>query len=362
MSRRMIIAGGGTGGHIFPALAIAGALNRADETLELLFVGAKGKMEMEKVPQAGYTIVGLDIAGFNRSSLIKNIGLPWKLLKSFWQVRQVFKQFRPHAVLGVGGYSSFPVVRYAQALGIPNFLHEANSYAGRSNQLLAKKATQVFAGVRGLEKFFPSANLCFTGNPVRTSIVHASVTAEAGRSHFGLNPHSTTLLIMGGSLGARSINKAVESGISQLVEAGIQVIWQTGKNEEGRLLQLMKRYKGVWVGPFIQQMEFAYAAADLVVARAGALTVAELAVVAKPVVFVPFPLAAEDHQTKNAENLQKNGAAIIVKDSALNEKLAKETLALCGNSDKLAQLKSNIAQLKKPKATQEIVDLILKNI
>ncbi|MFN5033382.1 MAG: UDP-N-acetylglucosamine--N-acetylmuramyl-(pentapeptide) pyrophosphoryl-undecaprenol N-acetylglucosamine transferase [Bacteroidota bacterium] len=184
MSRRMIIAGGGTGGHIFPALAIAGALNRADETLELLFVGAKGKMEMEKVPQAGYTIVGLDIAGFNRSSLIKNIGLPWKLLKSFWQVRQVFKQFRPHAVLGVGGYSSFPVVRYAQALGIPNFLHEANSYAGRSNQLLAKKATQVFAGVRGLEKFFPSANLCFTGNPVRTSIVHAAVTAEAGRSHF----------------------------------------------------------------------------------------------------------------------------------------------------------------------------------
>ena len=306
---KIIIAGGGTGGHIFPALAIAGALNRADVTLELLFVGAKGKMEMEKVPQAGYTIVGLDIAGFNRSSLIKNIGLPWKLLKSFWQVRQVFKQFRPHAVLGVGGYSSFPVVRYAQALGIPNFLHEANSYAGRSNQLLAKKATQVFAGVRGLEKFFPSANLCFTGNPVRTSIVHASVTAEAGRSHFGLNPLGTTLLIMGGSLGARSINKAVESGISQLVEAGIQVIWQTGKNEEGRLLQLMQRYKGVWIGPFIQQMEFAYAAADLVVARAGALTVAELAEkIAKSIGFsgsINWDVAREDGTPQKVLDIQK---------------------------------------------------------
>ena len=356
----MIIAGGGTGGHIFPALAIAGALNRADETLELLFVGAKGRMEMEKVPQAGYTIVGLDIAGFNRSSLIKNIGLPWKLLKSFWQVRQVFKQFRPHAVLGVGGYSSFPVVRYAQALGIPNFLHEANSYAGRSNQLLAKKATQVFAGVKGLEKFFPSANLCFTGNPVRTSIVHASVTAEAGRSHFGLNPLGTTLLIMGGSLGARSINKAVESGISQLVEAGIQVIWQTGKNEEGRLLQLMQRYKGVWIGPFIQQMEFAYAAADLVVARSGALTVAELAVVAKPVVFVPFPLAAEDHQTANAKQLVNQQAALLVPDSEVQQKLIPVVLDLIKDSAQLQRMHEQLKPLGIKDADQRVAIEILK--
>lgn len=360
MNRRMIIAGGGTGGHIFPALAIAGALKRMDASLELLFVGAKGRMEMEKIPQAGYTIVGLDIAGFNRSSLIKNIGLPWKLLKSFWQVRQVFKQFRPHAVLGVGGYSSFPVLRYAQAAGIPSFLHEANSYAGRSNQLLAKKATKVFAGVKGLEKFFPPAKICYTGNPVRTSIVQSTVTTENARLHFGLNPAGKTLLVVGGSLGAKSINNAIEAGINQLVEAGIQIIWQTGKNDIARLSQLMQHYKGVWVGAFIQEMEFAYAAADLVVARAGALTVAELAVVAKPAVFVPFPLAAEDHQTANAKQLVTQQAAILVPDQEAQHKLVPEVLDLINNKSKLLDMQEKIRPLGIKDADERVATELMK--
>ncbi len=360
MSKRMIIAGGGTGGHIFPALAIAGALKRMDASLELLFVGAKGRMEMEKIPQAGYTIVGLDIAGFDRSSLVKNIGLPWKLLKSFWQVRQVFRQFRPHAVLGVGGYSSFPVVRYAQTAGIPNFLHEANSYAGRSNQLLAKKATQIFAGVKGLEKFFPSAKVCYTGNPVRTSIVQSTVTTEMGRLHFGLNPAAKTLLVVGGSLGARSINKAIEAGLSQLVEAGIQVIWQTGKHDAARLSTLMQRFKGVWVGTFIQDMEFAYAAADLVVARAGALTVAELAVVGKPAVFVPFPLAAEDHQTANARQLVTQQAAEMVPDSEAQQTLVNVVLNLIMDKEKLLHMQEQLRPLGIKDADQRVAVEIMK--
>ncbi|MBM3412335.1 MAG: undecaprenyldiphospho-muramoylpentapeptide beta-N-acetylglucosaminyltransferase [Bacteroidetes bacterium] len=360
MSRRMIIAGGGTGGHIFPALAIAGALKKMDSSLELLFVGAKGKMEMEKVPQAGYTIIGLDIAGFNRSSLLKNIGLPWKLLKSFWQVRQIFKQFRPHAVLGVGGYSSFPVLRYAQAIGIPNFLHEANSFAGRTNQLLAKKATTVFAGVRGLEKFFTQAKICFTGNPVRPSIVQSTVSAEAGRLHFGLNPASPTLFVVGGSLGARSINLAIEQGLDQLMKVGVQLIWQTGKNDELRLRQLMQRYPGVWIGPFINEMEYAYAAADLVVARAGALTVAELAVAEKPVVFVPFPLAAENHQTANAKQLVEQQAALLVTDGEAQQKLTAVVLDLIMDKTKLLQMQTNIKTFGVRDADQRIAIEIMK--
>lgn len=360
MRRRMIIAGGGTGGHIFPALAVAAALQKMDTTLELLFVGAKGRMEMEKIPQAGYTIVGLDIAGFNRSSLIKNMGLPWKLLKSFWQVRQVFKQFRPHAVLGVGGYASFPVLRYAQVIGVPTFLHEANSFAGRSNQLLAKKATQVFAGVKGLEKFFPSAKVCYTGNPVRTSIVQSTVTTEMGRLHFGLDPATKTLLVVGGSLGAHSINNAIEAGMNQLVEAGIQVIWQTGKNEALRLTQLTQRHKGVWVGAFIKEMEYAYAAADLVVARAGALTVAELAVAAKPAVFVPYPLAAEDHQTANAKQLVEQQAALLVADNDAQEKLVAVVLYLIMNKTKLLQLQAQIKLTGIKDADQRVAAEIMK--
>ncbi|HEY0068308.1 MAG TPA: glycosyltransferase, partial [Flavisolibacter sp.] len=219
--KKIIIAGGGTGGHIFPAIAIANALKKQDPSTEILFVGAKGKMEMEKVPQAGYRIEGIDIAGFNRSSLIKNIGLPFKLVKSFFQVRKITGQFRPDAVIGVGGYSSFPVLRYAQAKGIPTFIHESNSFAGKSNILLGKKATKVFVATEGMEKFFPAGRISITGNPVRPKIVEAaSIQREEAVRFFGLDPARKTLLVVGGSLGARSINEAVDNGLDDLLGAG----------------------------------------------------------------------------------------------------------------------------------------------
>jgi UDP-N-acetylglucosamine--N-acetylmuramyl-(pentapeptide) pyrophosphoryl-undecaprenol N-acetylglucosamine transferase len=312
--RRIIIAGGGTGGHIFPAIAIANALKKIDGSIEILFVGAKGRMEMEKVPQAGYQIEGLDITGFNRSSLIKNIGLPFKLLKSFLQVRTIFKKFKPDAAIGVGGYSSFPVLRFAQARGIKTFIHESNSFAGRSNIMLGRKATKIFTGTDGMEKFFPVEKIKVTGNPVRSSIAGASVTRSEGLKFFSMDETKKTVLIVGGSLGAKSINEAIDKGLDDLVKAGLQIIWQTGKPYAAQAAERVKGKQSVWVNEFITQMEYAYAAADIVVARSGAMTVAELCVARKPVLFVPYPFAAEDHQTVNAMQLVNKNAALMVKD------------------------------------------------
>ena len=229
MGKRLIIAGGGTGGHIFPAIAIANAMKKIDSSIEILFVGAKGRMEMEKVPQAGYNIEGLDIAGFNRSSLIKNIGLPFKLIKSFFQVRTIFKRFKPDAAIGVGGYSSFPVLRFAQAKGIKTFIHESNSFAGKSNILLGRKATKIFTGTDGMEKFFPKEKIIVTGNPVRNSISDAAITRSEGIKFFSLDEAKKTVLIVGGSLGAKSINEAIDKGLDDFLRRGLQLIWQTGK-------------------------------------------------------------------------------------------------------------------------------------
>ena len=345
MSKRIIIAGGGTGGHIFPAIAIANALRKLDAGVEILFVGARGKMEMEKVPQAGYSIEGLDIAGFNRSSLIKNISLPWKLIRSFWQVRGIFRRYRPQAVIGVGGYSSFPVLRYAQAKGIPTFIHESNSYAGKSNILLGKKATRVYVASEGMESFFPMEKLLITGNPVRQSIVQSTASREEALQHFSLGPDRKTVLVVGGSLGARSINEAIDKGLDQLLQANLQLIWQTGKPYAEKARQAAAGKSAVWVSDFIGQMENAYAAADIVVARAGAMTVAELTVVKKPVLFVPYPFAAEDHQTVNAQQLVKKKAAIMVKDSDAAEQLIPQLLKLAHDDDALIQMRSNMATL-----------------
>ena len=320
MSKRVIIAGGGTGGHIFPAIAIANALKKIDEKIEILFVGAKGKMEMEKVPEAGYKIEGLDIAGFNRSSLIKNVGLPFKLAKSFLQVRSIVKRFKPDAVIGVGGYSSYPVLRVAQAKRIPTFIHESNSFAGKSNIMLGKNATKVFTGTDGMEKFFPKKKIMVTGNPVRKSITDASVSRREGINFFSLDEAKTTVLVVGGSLGAKSINEAIDKGLDLLLDAGLQIIWQTGKPYAEKGKQRAVGKQGVWVNEFITQMEYAYAAADIVVARAGAMTVAELCVAKKPVLFVPYPFAAEDHQTVNAMALIKKNAALMVKDTEAMQK------------------------------------------
>src|SRR5215211_6143546 len=274
---KIIIAGGGTGGHIFPAIAIANALKKIEPAIEVLFVGAKGKMEMEKIPQAGYRIEGLDIAGFNRSSLIKNIGLPLKLVKSFLQVRRIVAGFKPDAVIGVGGYSSFPVLRYAQAKRIPTFIHESNSFAGKSNMLLGKKATKVFVATDGMEKFFPPAKIQVTGNPMRPAIAQvASRSREEAVRFFGLDTGRKTLLVVGGSLGARSINEAIAKGLSELVQAGLQLIWQTGKTDAARWKEAAEGQARVWVSEFITEMELGYAAADIVVSRAGAMAMAEL--------------------------------------------------------------------------------------
>src|SRR3954465_10022235 len=250
MPKKIIIAGGGTGGHIFPAIAIANALKRMEPQTQILFVGAKGKMEMEKVPQAGYEIEGLDIAGFNRSSLIKNIGLPLKLVKSFLQVRSIMRRFSPDAVIGVGGYSSFPVLRYAQAKGIPTFIHESNSFAGKSNILLGKKATRVFVATDGMEKFFPREKILITGNPVRSTISQSLVARSEGIKFFGLDENKKTVFAVGGSLGAKSINEAISKHLDELLRAGLQLIWQTGKPYAEQAKERVKDRSGVWVNEF----------------------------------------------------------------------------------------------------------------
>lgn len=342
-SARIIIAGGGTGGHIFPAIAVAHALRKLRPDTEILFIGAKGKMEMEKVPEAGYRIEGIDIAGFDRQSLIRNLGLPFKLVKSFLQVRRIMRQFKPTAVVGVGGYSSFPVLRYAQQQGVPTFIHESNAFAGKANMFLGKKATKIFVAVSGMEKFFPADKIVFTGNPVRETISQSVITREEGLRLFGLSAEFRTILSVGGSLGARSINLSVEKGLNRIVDAGFQLIWQTGKPFADKGQQVSTGRRGVWTGAFIREMGHAYAAADLVISRAGALSIAELGVAGKPAILVPFPLAAEDHQTMNAKALVDQNAAVMIPDALAEKQLVDTALALLNDTDRLAELANNMA-------------------
>lgn len=362
MSKRIIIAGGGTGGHIFPAIAIANALKNMNKNIEILFVGAKGKMEMEKIPQAGYQIEGLDIAGFNRSSLIKNIGLPYKLAKSFFQVRSIFKKFKPDAAVGVGGYSSFPVLRLAQAKGIPTFIHESNSFAGKSNILLGKKATRIFTGTDGMEKFFPANKIMVTGNPVRNVISTANIERSDAIRFFSLDEAKKVLLVVGGSLGAKSINEAIGAGLDRLTNAGLQLIWQTGKPFAEQAQKMAAGKSGIWVNEFIPKMEYAYAAADMVVARSGAITVAELCTVKKPVIFVPYPFAAEDHQTVNAKQLVNKNAALMIKDNEAGNSLVSRVLELAANTAKQEEMKKNMAPLGITDADEKVATEILKQI
>jgi UDP-N-acetylglucosamine--N-acetylmuramyl-(pentapeptide) pyrophosphoryl-undecaprenol N-acetylglucosamine transferase len=356
---RVIIAGGGTGGHIFPAIAIANAIRQMEPTTEILFVGAKGKMEMEKVPQAGYKIEGIDIAGFNRSSLIKNIGLPFKLVKSFFQVRRIIDQFKPDAVVGVGGYSSFPVLKNAQMKGIKTYIHESNSFAGKSNILLGKNATKVFVAVDGMEKFFPKNKLMITGNPVRKSIAAATVSREVALKFFNIDPNKFTVLAVGGSLGAKSINEALASKLQAFETHNMQLIWQTGKTTADVYKEKGKGVLNVWVNDFINQMELAYAAADIVISRSGAMAVTELCVAKKPTIFVPFPFAAEDHQTANAQKLVEKRAALMIKDSEANEKLVGMAISLAENKDLQKELSENITKLAITNADEIIAREIL---
>ena len=337
-------------------------MRKEDKTIALLFVGAKGKMEMEKVPQAGYAIEGLDIAGFNRSSLIKNIGLPFKLMKSFLQVRKIVSQFKPDAVIGVGGYSSFPVLRYAQQKGIATFIHEANSFAGKTNILLAKRATKIFTGSDGMEKFFPAEKVLVTGNPVRDVIVNSSISKEEALRFFGLNPQKKTILITGGSLGAKSINEAIAAHIAEFEKNNLQLIWQTGKLFADKAKQLTRGKDNIWTNDFIGSMENAFAAADVVISRSGAMSVAELCVVKQAVIFVPFPFAAEDHQTVNATRLAEQQAALVVKDSDAQNTLTARAIALALNDSERQQLKNNIARLAITNADDVIAKEVMQAI
>jgi len=358
----IIIAGGGTGGHIFPAVAIANAIKNMRPDVDILFVGAKGKMEMEKVPQAGYKIEGLDIAGFNRSSLIKNIGLPLKLIKSFLQVRTIFKKFKPMAVIGVGGYSSFPVLKFAQAQGIKTFIHESNSFAGKANIMLGKNATKIFVAIDGMDKFFPASKIIISGNPVRASITNNQISREEAILFFGLKPEKKTVLSIGGSLGANSINVALDNHIAEFEKNNLQLIWQTGKPYSDKGKQAGGGKTNIWVSEFINQMEYAYAAADVVISRSGAMSVGELCVMKKPVLFVPYPFAAEDHQTVNAKKLVDRNAALMIKDSEAAEKLVATIIELAKDEQKQFQLKQNISKLAITDAAEVVASEVLREV
>jgi UDP-N-acetylglucosamine--N-acetylmuramyl-(pentapeptide) pyrophosphoryl-undecaprenol N-acetylglucosamine transferase len=359
---RIIIAGGGTGGHIFPAIAVAQAIQKIQPDAAILFVGAEGKMEMEKVPQAGYAIEGLTIAGLNRSNIFKNISLPFKLLKSFFQVRKIFSKFKPNAVFGVGGYSSFPVLKYAQTQSIPTFIHESNAFAGKSNTWLGKNATAIFTGTKGMESFFPADKIIVTGNPIRKNIIEAPYSKDAALLQFGLLPSRKTILIIGGSLGAASINKAIQANLALFQKKEIQLIWQTGKPNAAAYKAAAATYSNVYVSPFIDDMSAAYTAADIVVSRSGAMAVAEICVTGKVGVFVPYPHAAEDHQTFNAMALVNKGAAMIVKDDEAATQLISTIMHLIDHDYLVKEMQEKVLAFAWKHADEVIAQKIIDQV
>lgn len=359
--KKIVISGGGTGGHIFPALAIANEIKKRNPNAEILFVGAEGKMEMEKVPAAGYKIVGLPIIGLQRKLTLKNLALPFKLLKSLSLAKNVLKEFKPEVVIGVGGYASGPTLKMAQRLGIPTLIQEQNSYPGKTNRLLAKKVKAVCTAYEGLERIFPPATIRLTGNPVREELNRMAITKEEAFNQFPvLDPSKKTVLVMGGSLGARTLNEGVLHGLSQLEEAGVQVLWQCGKYYfESMKQELEIRKKApVYITDFIARMDAAYTVADVIVSRAGALSISELCIVGKPTILVPSPNVSEDHQTKNAMALVKNQAAILIKDDVAKEQLIPAAIQVLNDEDKMNELRIAIKRMAKPNATTDIVDVI----
>lgn len=358
---KIVIAGGGTGGHIFPAVAIGHALQRLQPGIELLFVGANGKMEMEKVPKEGFKIVGLDIAGFNRSNLLKNILLPFKLWKSIRQAKNILRDFQPDAVVGVGGFASFPVLFAAQNKGIPTLIQEQNSFAGKSNKILGKRAQAVCVAYEGMERFFAAEKITLTGNPVRANIAHSEITQEEGLEAFGLQKGIKTILVIGGSLGAKSINEAIAEHLSEIVSMHAQIIWQTGKlfTQQAHDAAAPFREKVV-VQEFIGNMEYAYAAADIVISRAGAGASAELCIVGKPVIFIPYPFAAEDHQTSNALALVEHNAAMMVKDNEARQELIKKLNILIKDNNMQEIMAKNIATQGIKNADERIAKKVIE--
>ena len=359
---KILITGGGTGGHVFPAIAIADAVRRLRPDAEFLFVGAQGKMEMERVPRAGYPIEGLNIAGFQRSLSLRNLSFPYKLLTSLWKARRIIRQFQPDVVVGTGGYASGPVMKSAQRAGVPTLIQEQNSYAGVTNKLLARKASKVCVAYDHMEQFFPADKIVFTGNPVRQDILDLhNKRAEAIR-HYGLDPGKKTIAVVGGSLGARTLNNALRDNEALLAATpDVQVLWQCGKFYEYEFSNCnTAKLPHVHVKAFIDRMDLLYAAADVVISRAGALTISELCLVAKPAVLVPSPNVAEDHQTKNAFALVEKGAARLVRDGEASEKMIQEALLILGNDALSFSLGESIHHLARPNAAEQIAREVLK--
>lgn len=356
---RVVISGGGTGGHIFPALSIADALkSRLDA--EILFVGADNRMEMTRVPDAGYRIIGLPVAGFDRKRLWRNFKVLWKLFKSMRLSRKIIKDFAPDIAIGVGGYASGPTLKAAQRAGIPTLIQEQNSYAGVTNKLLGEKARKICVAYDGMDRFFPASNIVKTGNPIRKALLNSTKSVKEARESFGIDPDKPTVLVVGGSLGALTLNESLEKGIQRLAGKGIQVIWQTGKNFGDRGQVASKGLKGVVVTPFISDMAAAYKAADLVVARAGAGSISELQVLGKPVILVPSPNVAEDHQTHNARALSDRGAAVLIKDAEAREKLIDGILELMADKTGLAAMSDEIKKMAISDSDTRIADEVCK--
>jgi UDP-N-acetylglucosamine--N-acetylmuramyl-(pentapeptide) pyrophosphoryl-undecaprenol N-acetylglucosamine transferase len=361
---RLIISGGGTGGHVFPAIAIANAFRERHPAADILFVGAEGKMEMVRVPEAGYKIIGLWISGIKRSFSLSNLLVPIKLLASYWKAQRIIKDFKPHAAVGTGGYASGPMMIAATRLKIPTLLQEQNSYAGLTNKQLANKVQRICVAYPGMGKYFPESKIQLTGNPVRKDIINLESKRDKALSHFGFSSSGRTLLVLGGSGGARTINESVMSGLDSLIDADVQLIWQTGKVyfESVKAQIADKDMRKIRLYDFLKEMDLAYAAANAVVSRAGALSISELCLSRKPSVLVPSPNVAEDHQTKNAMALVQANAAIIVRDEEARKKLVEEAMRLLFDEKRCDELSDNIGRLGKPRAAEEIVNEIEKLI
>ncbi|HCC51914.1 MAG TPA: undecaprenyldiphospho-muramoylpentapeptide beta-N-acetylglucosaminyltransferase [Porphyromonadaceae bacterium] len=361
-SLRVIISGGGTGGHIFPAVSIANEIRYRFPDADILFIGAEDRMEMERVPAAGYKIIGLPVSGFNRAQKLKNIRVLMKLNKSLRMARKIIRDFKPDVVIGVGGYASGPTLWMASSLHIPVLIQEQNSHAGVTNRLLAKRASKICVAYRGMHRFFPSDRIVITGNPVRKDLETVKDKDPGAMDYFGFQAGKPVLLVVGGSLGARTINHGVHKGLESLLCAGIQVIWQTGRYYYDTIREELKdkQYEGLWFSDFISRMDYAYAAADLVVSRAGAGTISELCLLKKPVILVPSPNVAEDHQTKNARALSDNGAAVLLPDNVAEEQLASVVIELIANGEQLRSLRENIALFAQHNSAERIVDEVMR--
>jgi len=365
MKRKFIISGGGTGGHIFPAISIANALKKQLPDAEILFVGAMGRMEMERVPAAGYPIEGLPVSGFDRKNMFRNVKVLLNLFKSLSLARKIIRNFKPDVAIGVGGYASAPTLRAAAGLGVPTVLQEQNSYAGVTNKLLAKKASRICVAYDGMDRFFPKDKIILTGNPVRQDLFTGEAKKAEAYEFFKLDPTKKTILVVGGSLGARTINQSITAGLNKIARAkDVQVIWQTGKFyiKDARMACHCFTSSGLVVTDFVSRMDLAYSIADLVISRAGASSISELCLLGKPVILVPSPNVAEDHQTQNALALVRKDAAILIKDVDAKEQLLDKALELIQNDAELSKLSENILKLAEKDSADRIANEILKLI